>query len=379
MDAFIGAGIASVFLYAAAKWDHGDKDKIKRTFRNLNYKVNDHEPRLFKTHKEENYTLYTYHVPYGLVDDEKLQVLEKVLNKPVKVLFTNQKLHIKVYNKSLRTEVPYNVFRSEEGWKIPIGLSLDGPVYHDFDKLPHMIVSGTTTWGKTVFMRSLMVHLIEYHPEDAEFYILDLKGGLAFNPYRNLKQIKAVAGDFKESEKVLKMVKKRIKEDMKYLKSIDAENAKEGKIPSRKFIILDEAGELKPESTMSKADKKYAQECQSILSHIARVAGQIGYKLIFGTQYPIKEILNPQIKANAVARVSFRLTTSVQSGVAIDQTGAEKLQYPGRAIYKTVDEYLVQTPIISKKEIWERIGRYNHVKPTVESPAETREDFVQFG
>lgn len=300
--------------------------------------------------------------------------------KPVKISFTNQKLHIKVYKHPLPKQISYDRLASQEGWSVPIGMSQDGPIYHDFDRLPHMIVSGTTTWGKTVFMRSLMVRLIEDHSKHAEFYILDLKGGLAFNPYKKLKQVKAVAGNLTDSMNVLKVVKKRIEEDMEYLKSIDAENAKEGNIPTRKFIIVDEAGELKPESNMSEADKAYARECQSILSHIARVAGQIGYKLIFGTQYPTKEILNPQIKANAVARVSFRLTTDVQSGVAIDQSGAEKLEYPGRAIYKTVDEHLVQTPFISKKEIWKRLGR--NIKdddPASEKTTKGRRDIIEIG
>lgn len=378
MEVFIGSGIAAFAMYAAYNWSNDDRKKIKHVFDNLGYKVGDRLPRLIKTHKTDKAITYTYSVPYGLVDDDKLKVLDKVLNRPVRISFTNQKLHIKVYKYPLPSELNYDLFKPGEGWTVPIGMTLEGPVYHDFDKLPHMIVSGTTTWGKTVFMRSLMVHLIEHHPEDVEFYVLDLKGGLAFNPYRNLKQVKAVAGNFKDSEKVLKEVKRRIEDDMKYLESLEAENAVEGNIPTRKFILVDEAGELKPEKNMPEADKKAAQECQNILSHIARVAGQIGYKLIFGTQYPTKEILNPQIKANAVARVSFRLTTAVQSGVAIDQSGAEKLEYPGRAIYKTVDEHLVQTPFISKEEIWERIGMH-HDDSTSEKAAERRRDTIEIG
>lgn len=378
MEMIIGSGIACLAMYAAHNWTHGDRKKIQETFRNLDYKKGDRLPKLKRTHKSDKYTTYTYSVPYGLVDDVKLNVLEKVLNKPVKISFANTKLHIKVYKEPLVTEIKYSEFKpSNNGWSVPIGMSVDGPVYHDFDRLPHMIVSGTTTWGKTVFMRSLMVHLIENYPDKAEFYVLDLKGGLAFNPYRKLKQVKAVAGNYKESEKVLTMVKKRIEEDMEYLKSIDAENAKEGNILTRKFILVDEAGELRPESGMSEADIEAVKECQRTLSHIARVSGQIGYKLIFGTQYPTKEILNPQIKANAVARVSFRLTTAVQSGVAIDQDGAEKLEYPGRAIYKTVDEHLVQTPFISKKEIWERIGKYDD--SANQEKAKGRRDSVEFG
>lgn len=379
MDFLIGGGLAAFTIYAAAKWQKSDPDKIQHTFKNIGYLVKDKTPKLFKTHRSDYYTLYTYHVPYGLVDDPKLQVLEKVLNKPVKISFVNTKLHIKVYHQKLNKEYPYEIFPPTGKWSIPIGMTYDGPIYHDFEQIPHMIVPGSTTWGKTVFMRMFMTHLIENNPDGVEFYILDLKGGLAFHRYRNLKQVKVVAGNHKESAKALKMVKQDIKRDIDYLKSIGAENAKEGNIKTRKFIIIDEAGELKPEKSMDDEDKEYAKECQGIMSYIARVSGQVGYKMIFGTQYPTKEILDPQIKANSIARVAFRLVTSVQSGVAIDQPGAETLEYKGRAIYKTVDEHLVQTPFIGKEEIWERIGRYNNVSPTTEKATPRREDTVEFG
>lgn len=379
MEFLVGGSIAALAIYAAAKWTDDDRKKIQHVFNNLDYKIKDHTPKLIKTHKSDKYTTYTYNVPYGLIDDPKLNVLEKVLNRPVKISFTNQKLHVKVYNQKLKKSYPYNVFATKGNWSIPIGMSQDGVIYHDFDTIPHMTVAGATTWGKTVFMRMMMTHLIENNPEGVEFYILDLKGRLAFNKYRNLKQVKVVAGDYRECYQALSMVKKDIKRDMDYLLSIDAENAKEGNIPTRKFIIVDEAGELKPNQDMSESDKEYTRGCQRILSHIARVAGQVGYKLIFGTQYPTAEIMDNQIKANALAKVSFRLSTSVQSGVALDGPGAEKLEYPGRAIYKTVDEHLVQTPFITKDEIWERIGRYEDVSPTSKKTNKRRPDTLQIG
>jgi len=379
MEVLIGSGIAALTMYATAKWNHDDKKKIQKTFENLNYCINDHFPRLIRKHKTDNATTYTYSVPYGLTDTEKLHVLERVLNRPVKVSFIDTKLHIKVYAEKLKYNYSYGDFKCKGNWSIPVGMTYDGAVYHDFDAIPHMIVAGSTTWGKTVFMRMMMTHLIENNPNGVEFYILDLKGGLAFHRYENLKQVQTVADDYKTSYKALSMVKKDIQKDMAYLKSINAENAKEGNIPTRKFIIIDEAGELMPHADMSDADKEYTKGCQRIMSYIARVAGQVGYKMIFGTQYPTKEILDSQIKANAIARVSFRLTTSVQSGVAIDGPGAETLEYPGRAIYKVTDEHLVQTPFISKKEIDERIGGYYVVSSTEKEGTETRRDTFEFG
>src|SRR5690625_1090127 len=155
MEILIGGGIAASVIYAAINWSDSDKKKIQKTFENVGYKVGDYLPKLKRTHKTDNYTLYTYSVPYGLVDDERLDVLDKVLNKPVKVTFTDTKLHIKVYAENLKESYPYSLFSNKGNWYIPIGMTYDGPVYHNFDKIPHMIVAGSTTWGKTVFMRMI--------------------------------------------------------------------------------------------------------------------------------------------------------------------------------------------------------------------------------
>ena len=127
MDAIIGASIAALTMFTAAKLNTSEKDKIKYTFRNLNYKVKDREPRLIKMRKTDEFTLYTYHVPHGLVDDPKLEVLEKVLNKPVEVFFYSGKLNIKVFNKTLPNKVIYN-WLPPNVWTVPVGQTLSGKI-----------------------------------------------------------------------------------------------------------------------------------------------------------------------------------------------------------------------------------------------------------
>ncbi|WP_096269518.1 FtsK/SpoIIIE domain-containing protein [Paucisalibacillus globulus] len=382
MDVILGGGIAAVTMYAAARWNPtvSEKKKILQTLINIGFTVKDQEPRLFKTTKEDDWIDYIFNVPFGKVDDENTQpILEKTLGKPVKVNF-KQKLYIRVYNDQLQRETKYKDFPALEGWNIPVGKTQEKLLYHDFDEIPHMTVAGATRWGKTVFMKSMITHLIENHPDDVEFYILDLKGGLSFHRYSNLKQVKVVADDYKSSAKALKEVEKDIKETMKEFKPNYYENIVDTDIPTRKFIIIDEAGELMPNKSMSESDKEHARTCKKIMSHIVRVAGGLGYRLIFGTQYPTKEVMDNQIKANASAKITFRLQTSVQSGVAIDESGAEKLEYPGRAIYKTVDHHIVQTPYISNDEMWKRLRRYEEKNVTArEKTKEGGTDSIQFG
>ena len=190
--------------------------------------------------------------------------------------------------------------------------------------------------------------------------------------------MKAVADDYKSSAETLKMIEKDIKKTMVLMKGNYQENITDSNITTRKFIIIDEAGELMPNKSMTDSDKKHAVTCQRIMSHIARVAGGLGYRMIFGTQYPTADILDNQIKANSSAKITFKLQTGVQSKVAIDEVGAEELEYPGRAIYRTTDKHIVQTPYISNKVMWERLRRFEVDKNETEDK-QTGENIIKFG
>lgn len=377
MEIIVGGGLATLAIYAAAKWNNSDKEKIQHTFKNIGYRVNDRTPKLFKTDKKEGYTLFTYHVPYGLIDDVKLQVLEKVLNKPVEVSFTNQKLHIKVYTKKLPTRLNYD-WKSTEGWTVPVGFTQSEQIIHDFDKIPHMTIAGMTRQGKTVLLKLMFAHLINNHPEDVEFYIIDLKGGLEFHQYKNLKQVKYVASNVEESFDCLHSIKNQIRADMSDFKERGYTNVLNTSIKRRRFIIVDEGAELTPSRYHTKEEKLKYDYCQSVLSEIARVAGALGYRNIFCTQYPTADTLPRQIKQNSDAKISFRLPTEIASRVAIDEQGAENISNVGRAIYRTHEKHILQVPYVTDSDIKERLWKYN-VSPADEKADKGRQDIVEVG
>lgn len=378
MDVIIGSGIAAFTMYASAKWKDDDKKKIQHTFNNIGYKVKDHTPTRLKTIKRDSYIEYVYNVPYGLIDDPKLQpTIEKTLHKPTHVYFDG-KLHIRVYKKRLPTKINYD-WKPTGGWTTPIGQSQELSILHDFDKIPHMTTSGMTRQGKTVLLKLIMTHLITNHPDDIQFYIIDLKGGLEFGPYENLKQVKKVASDVGEAEQLLKEVSKNIKSDMGHFKEKGYTNILDTNIKKRTFIIVDEGAELTPSPHHSKEEKKSFQYCQYQLSEICRVAGALGYRNIFCTQYPTADTLPRQIKQNSDAKISFRLPTEVGSRVAIDEQGAEKLSNVGRAIYRTHDKHIVQVPYIDDKDINNKLKEWKHDSPKTEEADEGRGDIVTFG
>src|SRR5699024_9575963 len=258
-------------------------------------------------------------------------ILEKTMNKPVAEEMDNQ-LKIRVYKEDLKMRYDYDFSRNYSGgWTAPIGKTLNGIAMHDFDKIPHMTIAGMTRQGKTVLLKLIMTHLISYHADDVEFYIIDLKGGLEFDQYRNIKQVKRVASDVNEAYKLLTDVSEQIKTDMSHFKQNGYTNILNTDIKKRKFIITDEGAELAPATHQTKEQKDMFKFCQHTLSEIARVAGALGYRNIFCTQYPTSDTLPRQIKQNSDAKISFRLPTEVASRVAIDEQGAETLENAGRA------------------------------------------------
>lgn len=356
----VGSGIAACLIYGSLKWQPAEVNKIQHVFRNIGYRVKGHEPKLKRVDKMDNYNDYIFSVPYGLVDDNRLQpILEKTLIKPVAVMFRG-KLIVRVYKDSLPQRIYYDWQRTRS-WTVPIGQSLEGMIYHDFDKIPHMALSGTTRYGKTVLLKLIFAHLITNNP-DAEFYIIDLKR-LEFSKYRNLKQVKQVARTKNEAKQCLETIVNEMDDTMDCFENKGLNNIAETNIKWRRFIIIDEGGQL---------DKNLHE----YLEKIAMVGGGIGYRLIFATQYGTGDVFPRQVKQNSDAKIAFRLPTEVASRVAIDESGAERINNVGRAIYRTAERKLVQIPFIDDKDITERLNKYVDDEPKVK---QVRTDTIEFG
>lgn len=356
-EVLVGSYAAYSIMRLAEGYQPMQTKMIKHTFKNIGYKVQDHEPTLIRIRRKPEWKEFIFNVPYGLVDDPKLQpVLEKTLMKPTHVYFDG-KLHVRVYKQKLAKRMDYE-WQKTDGWTVPIGQSQEQMVLHDFDAIPHMTVAGMTRQGKTVLLKLIISHLIKNHADDLEINIIDLKGGLEFGWYEQLRQVHNVASNVQEAHAMLTSVLKNIRTDMSYYKGNGYTNVLDTDIKTRKFIVIDEAAELVPGTHMDKDEKRVYQYCQYAMAEIARISGALGYRLIFCTQYPTADTLPRQIKQNADAKISFRLPTEVASRVALDEQGAEKLSNVGRAIYRTHERHIVQVPYVGDSEIKNKLGGY---------------------
>lgn len=375
-------------LYLGMKNIDKDEKTIQKVFKNLKigaYERNEFSyPELISTEKKHDRTRYVYRVPLGLTKktlEPVKEVLEATLDRYVEVTFKKW-LYIEIFHNEIPKKVAYSSAPHEKGWVVPLGCNERGWHFHDFDKTPHCVIGGTTRFGKTVMLKNIMTYLIEHHPDDVEFVILDMKGGLEFEKYRNIKQVINVASSPAEAFQCLDSIKTLLEQKMTEFKRNGWANVVNSPYPKRTFLFVDEAAQLVPERFMPKETRDMLSYCQSVLSEIARIGGALGFRLVFCTQYPTADALPRQIKQNADLKISFRLPTSYASSVVIDEHGAEELpsDIRGRAIIKTHEKMIVQTPLIDDDEMMKRLEVYR-VEKVVERrevDRKTTEDTVHF-
>ncbi|WP_018768027.1 FtsK/SpoIIIE domain-containing protein [Bacillus sp. 105MF] len=330
---------------------------------------------------------YVYKLPLGVPSQliKKLdEVLEEGLYKPVKISFHQRELHIRVFKQKIPERWNWSKdLLKEQIWRVMMGKSLDKYIYHDFESTPHMCVSGMTRFGKTVFLKNVMTSLILQQPQHVSFFIIDLKEGLEFSPYKDLSQVVEVAENPQQALEMLAKVRKNMLRQIEIMKNSYLTNIIDTSIRERCFIIVDEGANLCPTQGLPKKQRDLLFMCQEMLSEIARVGGGLGFRLIFCTQYPTSDTLPRQIKQNADAKLGFRLPTAIASQVALDEPGLEDLpSLPGRALFKTDRTEEIQVPYLKDKEMWDLLKQYKVVKQyeasNTQTESETNRDFIHF-
>lgn len=246
--------------------------------------------------------------------------------------------------------------------KVTIGKTFKEIVVLDFDKTPHMVGGGTTRYGKTNLTKVIMTDLIRKYGEDVEFYLFDLKKGVEFGRYEHLEQVKGLATDVDEAVELCTKMVEDLDKRMIYFKTMKWNNIVDSPMKKRTFVIVDEAGELVPESFMSKSQKDKHHKCQAALSHMARIGGGFGFRELFFSQYTTSDVLPRQIKQNANAKICFRIASGYASEVILDKgnTDAAHLKnIPGRAVFiDGPNKCELQVPLITDKQMEDVLGEW---------------------
>ncbi|PHB22294.1 hypothetical protein COE80_20765 [Bacillus pseudomycoides] len=183
--------------------------------------------------------------------------------------------------------------------------------------------------------------------------------GLEFSKYKKLQQVESIAETPEQAHAMLIKVIEKMSGHGKYIKERGIKNIVHTKEKDRYFIVVDEGAVLAPSKGLPRGQNQMLEKCQYMLSHIARVGGTLGFRIVFCTQYPTGDTLPRVVKQMANAKLGFRLPTRTASEVVIDQCGLEDLpSVPGRAIYMKDNFTKLQVPFIDDELMWEHLKEY---------------------
>jgi len=235
-----------------------------------------------------------------------------------------------------------------------LGLDVSGlPVVADINKMPHLLIAGTTGSGKSVLINAIISSILfRASPEEVKFIMVDPKR-VELTPYNDIPHLLTpVITDVSKVVNALKWAtaemerRYRLFEEMS-VKNIGGYNELSGfQAMPYIIIIVDEMADI----MMS----RNAGEVEEAIVRIAQMARAVGIHLILATQRPSVNVLTGLIKANIPARIAFQVTSMIDSRVIIDTPGAEKLLGKGDMLYippDTAKPKRIQGAFVSDKEI----------------------------
>ncbi len=250
--------------------------------------------------------------------------------------------------------------------KLPISLgkSISGePIIGDLTSMPHLLIAGTTGSGKSVCINTIILSLLYRHtPEKCKFILIDPKM-LELSTYEGIPHLLCpVITEAKKAASVLGWVVKEMESRYRLMtkegvRNIDSYNTKH-KLPMPYIVVVvDEMSDL-----MLVAGKEIENYIQK-LSQMARAAG---IHIIMATQRPSVDVITGTIKANFPTRISFQVSSKIDSRTILGEQGAEQLLGKGDMLYMSSANRIVRihAPFVSDNEI-EKINNFlrNQAEP----------------
>ena len=237
--------------------------------------------------------------------------------------------------------------------KLPIALgkSISGiPITGDLSSMPHLLIAGTTGSGKSVCINTIILSLLYKHsPDKCKFILIDPKM-LELSTYEGIPHLLCpVITEAKKAASVLGWVVKEMESRYKLMtregvKNIDGYNTKHSHSMPYIIVIVDEMSDL-----MLVAGKEIENYIQK-LSQMARAAG---IHIIMATQRPSVDVITGTIKANFPTRISFQVTSKIDSRTILGEQGAEQLLGKGDMLYMSSANRIIRihAPYVSESEI----------------------------
>ena len=281
----------------------------------------------------------------------RIRIIAPIPGKDVIGIEVPNDLRETVYLKELLSKDQFK--KSPSPINLSLGKDISGiPLFTDLKTAPHLMIAGTTGSGKSVFLHSIITSMLyKATPKQLRFIMIDPKM-LELSGYEDIPHLlHPVVTNPKKASAALKWAVKEMETRYKLLsdigvRDIDSYNKKiDTETESLPFIviIIDELADL-----MFVAPNEI-KESITRLSQMARAAG---IHLIVASQRPSADVVAGLIKANFPARISFAVSSKIDSRIILDASGAEELLGKGDMLLLQPPNNLIriQGSIISDKE-----------------------------
>jgi S-DNA-T family DNA segregation ATPase FtsK/SpoIIIE len=349
-----------------------DRDSLLMNSRILEKKLLDFgvEGRVVRVHPGPVITMYEYEPGPGVkvnrivnLTDDLAMALRAISIRIIAPLPGKSVVGIEIPNTERETVYLHLLLESESfrNSKSPLEVAMGhdifgNPVTSDLTRMPHLLVAGATGTGKSVFLNAFLCSLLcRARPDELKLLLIDPKllelsvyegiphliADVVTNPKRASAALKAIVR--KMEERYQRMSALRVRNIAQFNEKVEAElaagnetyrlRAKPGETEGEEVsyeklpyivVVIDELADL-----MVMA----AKDVEESLQRLAQMARAAGIHLVLATQRPSVDVLTGVIKANFPSRVSFQVSSGIDSRTVLDQKGAENLLGNGDMLF----------------------------------------------
>lgn len=235
---------------------------------------------------------------------------------------------------------------------LALGSNIEGiPVVTNLEKMPHLLIAGATGTGKSVGLNTMILSLLyRNNPAELKFIMIDPKRielshyegiphllyPVVVNPKEAIPVLKWAVAEMemryewfkdlgvKGVDSYNKKVKKNAKETCPTLATLKNEHEKTGLLP-KLVIVIDEMADL----------MMVNREVETYIARLAQMARAAGIHMIVATQRPSVDVITGLIKSNFPSRISFRVSSKIDSRTILDSSGADQLLGLGDMLFLT--------------------------------------------
>jgi S-DNA-T family DNA segregation ATPase FtsK/SpoIIIE len=270
----------------------------------------------------------------------------------------------------MRDVIDSEDFENSKGkLRLPLGKDVSGaPVIAGLERMPHLLVAGSTGTGKSVAINCYVCALLlKYTPDELKFIMVDPKmvEMIVYNHIPHL--LSPVVTELERVVPTLKWATREMERRYKIFAKHGFRNIDSYKMAARRradlepipyiVIIIDELADL----MMMAPD-----EVETLVCRLAQMARATGIHLIIATQRPSVDVVTGLIKANFPSRIAFAVTSQIDSRVILDMNGAEQLLGRGDMLYMAPDAakpIRVQGTWVSETEVERIVSFWRNAKP----------------